>query len=275
MVRNKKRFSIRKLVKPLLFFAALATIGAGCKYVVMTPKLSIKRVEINGTRLLNSQTLVNETWNAINADRGPIGRYRNILFLQKSRINAVLVKKHPEIDTLEIGRLLPSKVIINVRERKPVAVATNGQSHWLVDKDSAVFHRVYNPIPWLPTILLVPNAQLPKPGKNVTTMLNYGVDCAQYSRRTGLKVTKISIDQAGNLCLNMGSEFYVKLGQSVDLRQKLEQLSTIIESKPEIVDNGLYMDLTCKERPAYVAKADAVKMRGTPNVKLEATPNKP
>lgn len=237
----------------------LTGIGMGCKYAVTTPELRISRVNVRGTRLLDETAVKTEVWRTIKSDNGLFGRYQNILTFSKTRILTNL-KNHPEIKSVRIGRLLPRAVMVQVEEHKPCATVTNGQVFWLVEKNGLLFHQVHSVPSFTPAIILPPGTPVKlgqmAAGSGIAPALKcIGLWNGLVTDRKS-RVSKISVDPVGNLCLNIGSEFYIKLGQPVEIAEKLKSLSRII-SETDIVDNALYIDVSCPGHEAWKSKPNS------------------
>lgn len=269
LARNKKRLTLRRLLGPFIFLVVLSGIITGVYYTITSPELMIKRVEVRGTRLLDSDMIKSDVWSIINSDRSAVGKYKNILMLSKKRVTKS-VMKHPEVKSVRVGRLLPKTIILKVEERKAFAAVTNGEVYWLVDRDGLLFHQVHA-VPSATPAVILPVGKSIRQGKMPAESALYPclaciADWNALTANQKSKVSKISVDPAGNLCLNIGSEFYVKLGQSVEIADKLKVLSQILE-KPEIGERALYIDVSCKEAPVWKPRAggNEVPLEGRAN----------
>lgn len=247
--RNRRRFSIRRIIRPILTLVILAALGAGCYQVLTTPKLQVRKVRVTGTRLLDNDSI------QLDVEKLTIGR--NILILSKTAIVNVIVKgrvKRPEVGEISVGRMLPDTVVVRVKERSPYAVVTNGAGFWLVDKDGMPFHESARPTGRVPLVELPSSAQLAAGRPVKGAAMKSAMRCISDDGALKGKIAKISVDHVGNLCLNIGSEFYVKLGQPVEISEKLEKLAKVLAAKPEIGETALYIDVSCCERPVVKPK---------------------
>lgn len=237
--RNRRRFNLRRLVWPLLLLMALSAVGAGCYLLLTAPALSVTRVKVVGARLVDPRL--------IEADaRSVIGR--NILTVSKKRLAAQTMR--PEIRSVTIGRSLPRTVVVRVAERVPYLTVTDGRRFWLADRSGLPFHEVRSPADGIPLVALPTGVDV-EPGRPIRhPSIRSAIGCIEECRVFRYKVSKISVDRAGNLCLNIGSKFYVKLGQPVAIPKKLAALSRMLSAKPEIGERALYIDVSCDDRPA-------------------------
>ena len=245
--RNRRRFNFRRLVWPLAAVAILSGSGVGCYYLLTAPALRVNRIEVLGTHLLDRT--------AIEADAKPaLGK--NILLISKKQL-AARIARHPELKSVSIGRALPRKIVVRVAERVPYLTAASGTGLWLVDSAGLPFHEVKRAPESIPLVEFPPEVRIisGRPVRHVS--MKSAILCVRQCRAAGHRVSKISVDRAGNLCLNIGSRFYVKLGQPVEIPKKLANLSRILSAQPEIGEKAQYIDLSCSDRPAWRPKPDA------------------
>ncbi len=256
--RNRRRFDFSKLIAPLLLLFATAVVGAGCYYVLTTPKLVVSHVKVSGTKLANRNVIESDISNRICG--------KNMLIIRKSDVASRIKSAYPEVSTVNVGRVLPRTVVAKVEERVPYAVFTltenTGSSpkmavYWLVDADGVPFHRVDK----LPMDLVVIEADsrlgiTVVSGKRIAnSIFESALASIEECHRIHCKVRKISVDRLGNLCLNMGSDFYVKLGQPVEISKKLATLSKILY-RPEFGNGVEYIDVSCSDAPVWKPKQD-------------------
>jgi hypothetical protein len=222
--------------------------AAGCYYLFTCPQLKITSVKVRGTNLINSAALAKDVEFAVG---------RNILIISRRQI-ASRIAKWPEVKDVTIGRVLPRTLVVRVQERRPYMALTNGSSFWLADETGLPFHQV-NRIPKSVPLATFPPEIRVRLGHRIThSDFSDVMRCIQAARAIGCPVHKISVDRTGNLCLNMGSEFYVKLGQPVEIREKLETVSKILTARPDIGEKALYIDVSCNERPVWKPKLGPV-----------------
>ena len=245
--RNRRRFNARKLVWPLVSLAVVCGIAIGCYVLLTTPKLRITKLQVYGAKLVPASTIEANARVALNC---------NILTLSKNRI-LKRVMKHPEIKSVRIGRRLPRTVEIRVEERRPAAAATNGSGWWLVDEKGFPFHEVDSVPSALPVVELPPSTQLEAGRKVNAPAYPEAFGCLSAGRVAGYRVSKISVDQAGDLCLNIESDLYVKLGQPVQIEDKLKRVSRLLDRRPTILENGEYLDASCIYHEAWKKKSEA------------------
>lgn len=239
--RNRARPNYLMLV--CLFFASVLVSGAA-SFAVKTPALEIKEVKIKGVRLAD-RAAVEE------AARSALGR--NILVLRKSPIISKIASIH-EVKSVRMGRSFPNGVWVRVWERKPDAVLTDGRVHFMVQRDGFVFHKTGGAIRGLPTLSIPACTDLTAGRYARSESVVDALEVLRCVRREGLKADKISVDRGGDICLNMGGNFYVKIGQPDEVAKKMSILRSALIYKPSIAREAAYIDLTCPSAPVWKPK---------------------
>jgi cell division protein FtsQ len=245
--RNRRRFNVRRLLLPLVMIVIASCMGAGIHSILTNPKLRIETIIVTGPRLVPAPVL--------KADAA-IALGRNILTVSgKSVVSRVM--KHPEVREVTVGRRLPRTLVVKVVEKTPYFVLANGKGFWLVDKDGMPFHRVSKTIAKIPVVQIPAEVEVATGRKMTNHCLEYAIACMQASPSLTPRITKISVDRAANVCLNMGSGFYVKLGQPVEIQEKMTELSRILAAQPEIGNKVEYINMGCYQAPAIKLKSAA------------------
>jgi cell division protein FtsQ len=240
--RNRRKLNFKLLLK---LFAVSALISGLAAFAVQTPALVVREVRIEGVRLT-------ERAEVERAAKAALGR--NILILRKGPILAS-VRRLPEVAAVEMGRSFPSGVWVRVFERKPAAVLRDCTACCMMQQDGLLFHKTRGPVDGLP-VLQVAGCACIKEGRRcgVRDVAN-GLEVLRRAKACRLEVSKISVDPLGDICLNMESGFYVKLGQPVDIARQMSDLRTTLICKPSIAREAEYIDVSCPGQPAWKRKA--------------------
>lgn len=258
-VKNRRRFKLRRLLWPFIVLVILSGAVYGCYRLLTTPELSVSKVKVDGTKLLDAGKIEFEARPAV------IGK--NILLISRNRITKRVMRNRPEISEVRIGRILPRTVVVRVKERVPYTAVTaappTGEESQvrgcrLVDKEGFVFHKTDKIPRSLPVVELDPGryAKLIFGKKTKNAALISAMKCLDDCRKVKCDTDKISVDPAGNLCLNIGSDFYVKLGQPVEIPEKLETLQKMLPALRERGETLLYVDISCRQKPVWKRKPD-------------------
>jgi cell division septal protein FtsQ len=230
--RNHRKPNIKLLAG---LFAISAGIGCVSSYAVQAPGLVIRQIEIHGIHYADKAPIQE-------AARSVLGK--NILLLRKGPVIGRIRSVH-EVESVTMGRTPPDKVWVRLKERKAEAVLACGDSRYLVQSDGLVFHKTDSPVAGLPLVNVVACGRV----REGQTCSSPGVLCAlsiaKSARERRLAITKISVDRLGDICLNMGSGVYVKLGQPDEMARKLTLLQKALAFKPSLAREAAYIDLSC------------------------------
>ena len=121
------RLSVAVAVIGIMGFGA----NAGYEAAVDRRYFDVKEIEITGLKHLKKET--------IQKLMGPVAG-RNTFEVDLEKMGRG-VERHPWIARVEIRRELPSRLVVRVTERRPVAIADLG-SPWLIDKDGVLLKKV-------------------------------------------------------------------------------------------------------------------------------------
>lgn len=231
----------------LLLFCILALVSlvvGSTTYILTAPAMNVAKVETKGVRLADAKAIDKTVSRAIG---------HNIILLRTSPILSE-VGRLSEVKLVKMGRKFPDGVWLRVWERKADAVLASKGGLYLVQSDGFVFHKV-KALPKGISVVDVTGATRLKVGQ---TAGSPSIKCAwqvlDIARRQGIKLGKISVDPHGDICLNMGSDFRVKLGQPDDIALKMSLLRHALVERPSIVREGAYIDLSCPSAPVWKPK---------------------
>jgi cell division protein FtsQ len=147
--RKKRRQTRRRLLWALKFvllclaFAALSILCVmGYHSLLSSPLLQVTTVQVKGCQQLDPQTVIQQAG---------IPSGVNILSLDLNNVSQRLTS-HPWIATALIGREIPDRIRIEIKERQPVALV-QGSQFYLMDPQGVCFARaVPGEHPGLPII---------------------------------------------------------------------------------------------------------------------------
>jgi len=145
-------------------------------------------------------------------------------------------------------------VVIAVTERKPDAVITNGSQACLAQLDGTMFHRVTSRGARVPLIEIAGCSEIRSGRKASSPKVRCALKVLDYARKERLKISKISVDPSGDICLNMESQFRVKLGQPDEISRKMTLLRRTLAYRPSIAREAIYVDLSCPSAPVWKPK---------------------
>lgn len=234
----------------LLFFSIFVVVVAlttSISYVLTSPTLDVASIDYKGIHLANKSVIEKMASSAID---------QNIVLLRTSRIIRN-VSGLSQVEQVKMGRKYPNRLWLRVWERKADAVLTTSNGYYLVQADGYVFHKIIAPPKGLLLVEIPGNTQL-RPGAITSSLsIKCALQALGIARRQSIKIGKISIDHKGDICLNMGSDFCVKLGQPDSIALKMSKLRNALLHRPSIVQKGAYIDLSVPSDPAWKPKIAA------------------
>ncbi len=240
--RNRRKLSLRAL--KWLFLVPTARCGV-VSYAFQTPALVVRKVRIEGVRLADHADVEC-------AARAALGR--NILLVRTGPITKA-IRRLPEVASVRLARSFPDGISVAVQERKPEAVVSHRASCCMVQADCLAFHRTDGPVRGLPTVQVARSTRVREGEICLSADVANALEVLKCARKCELSVAKISVDPFGDMCLNMGSGFYVKLGQPDDIAQKMSVLRTALTYRPSIASEAAYIDLSCPSAPVWKPKS--------------------
>lgn len=245
--RRKRPLWFRLLV--LVFFvAAFAALGA---YILTLPVWEIKEVIVNGAGMLSDGEI--RTLAAI-----PLSE--NLFFTSFSRTKANLGKITP-IKSFRIYRIPPATVLINIREREPLAALVFPRKSMIIDKEGYILNRNPN------LTLNIPNmAELPvvtgmerlesEDGeridrKSAKLIADIVIKLSQY-----LESSRLQLELGGLREINFRLDdlLRVRVGDDQNIKRKMEVFGALLPVISGRWDQVEYVDVRYPENPVIKYK---------------------
>lgn len=239
--RNRKRPNYKLLFSSFLISILLS---ASITYAFKTPNLDVKSVSVKGVSLCDKQ-LVEKYAGSMDG--------KNILCVRKGPVRSAIMTLN-EVESVKIGREFPDRMWVHVTERKPDAVISDGRSNFLIQCNGLVFHKTNSLVNGIPRIDISGSQPLQTGDIASSEQVRGALEIVKSAKEKKLRVGKISIDHDGDICLNMVSGFYVKLGQPDDIARKMSLLRRALEYRPSIAREAIYIDLSCPSAPVWKPK---------------------
>ncbi len=179
-----------------VLLAISACFVSGYLYFIRSDCMRIRDVRVKGVSILSRQAVI---------DRAGIEPGANILAVNLSVARRRL-QADPWIADVRISRELPSTIVIDVREHRPVAVM-DWRGGLLIDSRRCIFKRleVTDPVS-LPVISGVDGGDLDTTGRAASSILNAALDAVEtvsiLGRRVpGMNIRKVLADRDTGLTL--------------------------------------------------------------------------
>jgi len=241
---NRRRANFKLLAR---LFCLSAGLGLAVSYAVQAPALVVKEIRVSGIHYADRAAVHSAAKTALGG---------NILLLRKGHV-ATAIERVSEVESVTIRRSLPCSVQVELTERRPHASLVWNGSYYLLQSDGLAFHAMKSPAVGLPVIKVAQCAQA-KVGKACSgSGVRSALTIVKLARERRLNVAKISVDRLGDICLNMGSGFYVKLGQPEEMARKMTLLQKALAYKPSLARDAAYIDLSCPTACVWKPKVGA------------------
>ena len=205
----------------------------------------IKEVEIFGNQKVSTENVRNSV--EINLPKKILlFDSKSIFLINLKGIEEDLLGKFPQISRVDFDRNFPSKLIISVEERKPVAILEKGEDNFFLDHKGIIFNKVSEKNSWL----IIKNPSLNRDVRLGETIVEKEKLSQILKIQSELKELKIEIDSAEivnqqrvNVRTLEGWEIYFSLEN--DVSQQVLNLNLVLKEKisPEERENLEYVDL--------------------------------
>ncbi len=243
--RNRRRPNYFLLF--CLFMVTTLTAGS-ITWLLNSPKMNISAIEIKGVNLADQAAIEK-------AAKPLIGR--NIITMRKSAALQAIAQLS-EVQQVKIGRRYPDKLWLRVWERQTCAVVVCTNGCYLLQSDGLVFHQTKAAPQGVPKVMLSGKLQMKVGYPTTSASVKSALKIVEIAREHQTQLHKIIIDPVGDICLNMNSDFCVKLGQPDDIALKMSLLRHALLERPSILREGAYIDLSCPSAPVWKPKATSL-----------------
>ena len=258
--RNRRRPDFRG---PIRFLLMLLLIGQSLRVAFSSPRLRLEQVQVHGTQRLAPEEVTR-------LGKIPLGA--NIF-----RVNLVAVsnrlRKDPVIKEAVVTRELPGTVVVEVRERKPAYQLTCNGAIYNADQQGVLFERAQRLNPVFPRLEL-PASELPTPGQALSAeRLKALKDCVRLARLERLPVTKMRVDDAAELWLNVTTNtrgsavpatLSFRVGRTTELPEKFRDIRNVLDGFPDLAEKAALVDVMCPGRTSYVPRAESSETTNGP-----------
>jgi len=252
-IKSDKKVHFRKVFKIFILLITLILVGFGFKngydYLHNSPRFNLKEVKIIGNKYLSK----NEILALIKIENN-----KNIFKINIKEIKNK-IKMNSQIKKVEVNRIFPSTIEINVEEREPVAYIGEDKLYQ-VDKEGVIFPSIksyfYGKKLFVLTGFNINPNEIHKTGENV--ILNQSLAMINEINEINSpflnEITRIDASELEELTLineNLKQEFKIGVG---NWREKLERLISIFKNLKERRLNISYVDLRFRDEAAVMFK---------------------
>lgn len=223
LIKNRKeqqgwKKALRFLFRAVLVLVILFILKQGETY------FRINEIEVLGTGSLTAAEI---------ASAGEISKGSSIILLREEKAVSAIRQEFPEVKRVEITRVLPDRITIEIEERKPVACIVTADGFWLMDSAMVPFANSAKPAGGYPLIsgidgkLVIPGVPLDCPAR-LTALQNF---FAAWDGENGFGVEKIDMTDSYNMVVYTEDKLEIWLGDGTEMNDKLDLVEL---SRPHI-----------------------------------------
>ena len=142
--RIKKKKSILWIFKSkilLLLFLFLVISGTVFYFAIFSSFFQIKEIKISGNIKVSVEDFRNNIAEQVNK-RIVFFNTKSIFLADLKEINEVLLEKFPRIAKIDLDKEFPGSLLAQIEERKPVAIFSEIENYFFVDKEGIIFEKV-------------------------------------------------------------------------------------------------------------------------------------
>ncbi len=142
--RTRKKRSVFNVFKNKFFWLGLLffIILSGLTYLfIFSSFFQIKEIKISGNIKVSVEELRNNIAGQIDK-RIIFFDTKSIFLTNLKKINKMLLEKFPQIAKVDLDREFPSSLLAQIEERKPVAIFSEIENYFFIDKEGIIFEKV-------------------------------------------------------------------------------------------------------------------------------------
>lgn len=237
--RRKKRFHKR------CFILSIFAIAAAIILCYKLPCFNIKRIDITHNKTVSSKDIIKMSGISIG---------NNIFCVKSSRIKSNIAQ-NPYVESVEISKILPSKISISINERETAFYIKKDNIFYLIDKNGFVLaQKDYFDCRYLIEIKNADTGKL-KAGCRLSfndsryyDVLRQFSDIEDENRKV-LDISSIDISNVLDIKAYC-NDFCIRIGNSENLPEKLNKAMLILQAKGLKNAKG-YVDVSYKGNPVF------------------------
>ena len=230
--RTKKKRSVFNLFKNKFFWLicfVLIVLSSLAYLFIFSSVFQIKNITVLGTE----KTSAEEVRIIISNNA------KNIFFADLEEIDRMLLEKYPQIANIDIKRDLPDILLVQIEERKPVAVISKNEGYFFIDKEAVIFEE----IPEKPSEMLIIKSEKDLVQKE---QLNQVLKISSVLRNDlKLPIEEILIKSEKRIDVETMEGWNIYFNPKKDLDWQLEEFGILLKEKISLEnrENLEYVDL--------------------------------
>ena len=230
--RTKKKKSVFRIFKKKFFWLALLffIILSGLTYLfIFSSVFQVKNITILG----NEKTSAEEIRIIISNNT------KNIFLADLEKIDIMLLEKYPQIANVSIKRNLPNALLVEIEERKPVAVIFKNEEYFFIDKEAVIFEKILE----RGSEMLVIKSEEEFIGKEQLSQILKINSALRDDLKILIQEIQVVSEKRVNIEVLEGWNIYFNLEKDLDLQ--IEEFSILLKEKISLEnrENLEYIDL--------------------------------
>lgn len=187
-------------------------------YLLSTHYFEIKEISIRGLKELTEQDILTQA---------SLTPRQNLLSVNIEALEK-RISSNPWVKNIYVGRELPDRLILEVKERNPVAMVKQSSELYLMDNEGFIFKKLgKNDEVDLPILTGIDGKEQDK-SKLLLSTLNLLKNMSASNRYSYLgAISEVNVDDIFGISLLTDNGLYLKLGKD-NYEKKLNQLSTVM-----------------------------------------------
>lgn len=244
-LRRKRRIKARAL-KIVTLFGVFVTVLM-FSFVYKVEAFRVKVVEVAGVERVSAEKIY---------DDANITIGESLLTLPIGEMRESILEKQPLLKDASIRRIVPSRVKIEVVERRPFAYVTNRRQYYLIDKDGVVLEKAVGRADQNLFLVESDSINHAEVGEKLVFPNSDVFDrmCRTLDDHLEGRYSQVRFDQKGiKLFLRDGT--YVLLGKGGEIEKKIMLIPIIIQKLKGAGENFEGLNLEYLEVPSFIKKS--------------------
>ncbi|MDD5137051.1 MAG: cell division protein FtsQ/DivIB [Candidatus Omnitrophica bacterium] len=214
---------------------------AGKAYLYKSDYFRLKRVEIKET-FLDQKSLVSIKSKILSACQG-----KSVFSLNLRVIAQSLQKMYPDAKNISVALVLPDKLVVGLKLRKPVALV-KADKLYPVDEEGVILPIAdAASLKWVPVvegIQLRPDERKAKSitSKNLEAAIALLRNIKDFKAITDCGVKAVDVKDLGNITFSLRNEIEIRMG-SQNFKERLAVLADTLKDPRLVMDRIKYIDL--------------------------------
>ncbi|MDO8603465.1 MAG: cell division protein FtsQ/DivIB [Candidatus Omnitrophota bacterium] len=248
-LRPKAKRSLKEAFKFIFWAIVVAGIGVGIvmfQYMFVDSDLfNVKGLDV---KFYDHKNVLRRVIFSDIEDKDVVGT--NVFLVDLKDLKEKIVRSHPELRDIVVRRVLPNRLIVQARQRIPVA-QVYGDKPYFIDKDGVFLAYTKDAeneeiIPMITGIRVSPFRGGFTQKEKIDSALFLIEAASENSKLSKYKIKKIDMADSRNISFFFNAadaeKVEIKIGEG-EFTKRLETLSTVLEQVGRDIDRVKYIDL--------------------------------